>query len=205
MIADYWMHNGRIDLQGEKMSKSLGNVIWAEKLVDEIGYGPYRLMILNVPYRQPMNFRQEVLDQAKTDYEKLIKAKMSLVRKLQIEKGIIKYNKEIENEDIKALENEFKEAMSNDFNTANAITALQKVMKNINMITRSKELDEKYAMEILSLLDKEMWVLGIDKEIEPLNEKDLEVVLNWKKAREDKNFELADKYRNQMNEQGITL
>ncbi|MBO7078315.1 MAG: cysteine--tRNA ligase, partial [Bacilli bacterium] len=55
-IANYWMHNGRIDLAGEKMSKSLGNVIWAKDLVKEIGYGPYRLMILNVPYRQPMAF-----------------------------------------------------------------------------------------------------------------------------------------------------
>ena len=202
-IANYWMHNGRIDLAGEKMSKSLGNVVWAKELVSEIGYGPYRLMILNVPYRQPMSFRAEIIEQAKTDYEKLSKARLSLVRKLQIDKNIVSYNKEITIKELIDLENEFKDAMSDDFNTANAITAMQKVVKLINICAREKELNAEYASEVLSILDKEMMVLGIDFKINPLSEEDLDLVRKWKDARNNKDFESADKYRSLINEKGI--
>ena len=90
-IASYWMHNGRIDFNGEKMSKSIGNTIDAKGLVKEIGHGPFRLIILSVPYRQPLNYREEILNQAKTDYDKIYKAKLSLVRKLQLNKNITEF------------------------------------------------------------------------------------------------------------------
>ena len=204
-IANYWMHNGRVDLRGEKMSKSLGNVIWAKDLVSEIGYGAYRLMMLNVPYRQPMNFREESMSQAIADYEKINKARISLIRKLQIEKDVVDYKRNITSSDLIALEEEFKEFLSNDFNTANAITAIQKVLKLINAYSRTKEFDAGYACELLTLLDKEMWVLGIDSKIEVLNEEDLSLVRDWTKARNDKNFELADQYRQRITERGIVL
>ena len=204
-IASYWMHNGRVDLRGEKMSKSLGNVIWAKDLVQEIGYGAYRLMILNVPYRQPMNFREEVLNQAKTDYEKINKTRTSIIRKLQIENDIVKYHVEVKNAELVQIEEEFKEALSNDFNTANAITSIQKILKLMNTCVRNKEFNSEYACELLSLLDKEMWVLGIDSEIQVLTESELELVRAWNKARSEKDFTLADKYRAQINEKGIVL
>ncbi len=204
-IASYWMHNGRVDLRGEKMSKSLGNVIWAKDLVQEIGYGAYRLMILNVPYRQPMNFRDEALSQAKADYEKISKTRLSLIRKLQIEKDIIEYNVEIKNKELLNIEKEFKEALSNDFNTANAITSIQKILKLINTCARNKEFDSDYACELLTLLDKKMWVLGIDSKIEVLNKDDLAIVKKWHEARAEKNFELADQYRNEISQRGILL
>ena len=204
-IASYWMHNGRVDLRGEKMSKSIGNVIWAKDLVQEIGYGAYRLMILNVPYRQPMNFRDEALSQAKTDYEKINKARLSLIRKLQVEKDIVEYKVDIKNEELISIENEFKEALSNDFNTANAITSIQKILKLINTCARNKDFDFAYACELLSLLDKEMWVLGIDSKINVLNEDDLILVKKWNEARSLRNFELADQYRNEISQRGIVL
>lgn len=204
-IASYWMHNGRVDLRGEKMSKSLGNVIWAKDLVKEIGYGAYRLMILNVPYRQPMNFRDEALSQAKADYEKINKSRLSLIRKLQIEKDIVEYSVEIKNEELLDIEKEFKEALSNDFNTANAITSIQKVSKLINTCARNKEFDSDYACELLTLLDNEMWVLGIDSKIDVLNDGDLAIVKKWHEARTAKNFELADQYRNEISQRGILL
>ena len=138
-IASYWMHNGRIDFNGEKMSKSLGNTIDAKSLVKEIGYGPFRLIILSVPYRQPLNYREEILNQAKTDYEKIYKAKLSLVRKLQLQKNIVNFDKvEITNQELLNIKDEFVNALSSDFNTANAITAIIKTVKTINTFTRQK-------------------------------------------------------------------
>ena len=205
-IANYWMHNGRIDFNGEKMSKSIGNTIDAKELVKEIGYGAFRLIILSVPYRQPLNYREEVLVQAKNDYEKIYKAKLSLIRKLQIQKNIVNYDGVvIQKEELVNIKNEFIAALSNDFNTANAITALIKTVKLINAFTRQKEIDEQYALELLTLLNELMWVLGIDKEIAVLTEEELEVVLRWQEARNAKNFELADELRNIIIEKGIEL
>lgn len=205
-IASYWMHNGRIDFNGEKMSKSIGNTIDAKGLVKEIGHGPFRLIILSVPYRQPLNYREEILNQAKTDYEKIYKAKLSLVRKLQLEKNIINYdNVVVEKEDLVNIKQEFVNALSNDFNTANAITAIIKTVKLVNTFTRQKEFDVEYALQLLTLLNEQMWVLGIDKEITVLNDEEFEVVNKWQEARKEKNFELADELRKVITEKGIEL
>ena len=204
-LANYWMHNGRIDLNGEKMSKSIGNVIMAKELVQEIGYGAYRMLILSVPYRQPLNYRDELLTQAKSDFDKIYKTKLSLSRKLQIEKGIIKENIDITSENIKQIKEEFIEALSNDFNTANAITAIIKTTKLINTLVRQKEFDENYALQLLQLLDEQMWVLGIDSVVEPLNNIELELVRKWQTARNNKDFESADVLRKEINDKGIIL
>lgn len=205
-IASYWMHNGRIDFNGEKMSKSIGNTIDAKGLVKEIGHGPFRLIILSVPYRQPLNYREEILNQAKTDYDKIYKAKLSLVRKLQLNKNITEFNNvDIVNSDLTAIKEEFINALSNDFNTANAITAIIKTVKTVNTFTRQKEFDVDYALQLLTLLNEQMWVLGIDKEIKPLDFEELEVVNKWQEARNNKNFELADELRKVILEKGIEL
>ncbi len=204
-IARYWMHNGRIDLNGQKMSKSLGNVIVAKELVNKIGYGPYRLLILSVPYRQPLSYREELLNQAKTDYEKIVGAKVSLIRKLQLQYNAI-YNKvTITNDDLLQIKEEFIDALSNDFNTANAITTIIKTVKIINNLSRQKEIDAQYALELLSLLDDEMWVLGIDANINPLTDEELELVHKWQEARNNKDFALADAFRNEISNKGIRL
>lgn len=205
-IANYWMHNGRIDMNGEKMSKSIGNIVDAKGLVKEIGYGPFRLLILSVPYRQPLNYRDELLNQVKGDYDKIYKAKLSLARKLQLQNNYIDDpNNIVENADVVNIKEEFINALSSDFNTANALTAIIKTVKAINTLTRQKEYDVKYAMDLLTLLNEQMWVLGIDKEVKPLSEDELDVVLKWQEARNEKNFELADTLRNEINNRGIIL
>ncbi len=205
-IANYWMHNGRIDLNGVKMSKSLGNVIMAKDLLKEIGYGPYRLLLLNVPYHQPLNYRQELTNQAINDYDKIINTKKGLIYKLQIEKNITDYKVEkITDSVICSIREEFINALSDDFNTANGLTALWKLIKLMNQLSRQKEFDVQTIKESLTLLDEMMWVYGIDKVINPLNNEDLEIVSLWKEARNNKDFLKADEYRKLLNAKGIML
>ena len=148
----------------------------------------------------------ELLNQVKADYEKIYKAKLSLCRKLQLQKNIVvKENNEIKNEEVLKIKQEFIDALSSDFNTANALTAIIKTVKMINTLTRQKEFDEVLAIDLLTLLNEQMWVLGIDKEVTPLNEEQLEVVLKWQEARNNKDFELADKLRQIILEKGIEL
>lgn len=204
-IANYWMHNGRVDLVGEKMSKSLGNIIWTDDLVDKVGYPVFRLLILNVPYRQPLNYKDDLIDQVKTDYEKIYRAMVGLYRRLQLNFNEITYEVEITREDLINLNNEFIASLSDDFNTPNAITVIFKLVKLINNLTRQKDVDMIVIKEHLTLLKRMLWVLGIDEEIKPLTEEDLKLVKAWHDARDKKDFSLADKYREEVYAKGIII
>ena len=204
-IANYWMHNGRIDMNGEKMSKSLGNIIDADELLAELGYGVYRLMLLNVPYRQPLNFRDELIKAAKTDYEKIYRAFVGLFRKLQLEHGIVDFNVEITDKKLQKLNNEFINAMGDDFNTANAITVIHQLIKQVNNITRSKDNDSNLLQQHLQLLNSLLTVLGIEPHIVELNREEVELVNSWQEARNKKDYDLADILRQEINERNIIL
>lgn len=201
-IANYWMHNGRIDMSGEKMSKSIGNVIWANDLLDKVDHQIYRFMILNVPYRQPLNYRDELLDQATTEYEKIRRTFNSLYRKIELEDIKVKDVKDAEVEKIKE---EFNDAMSNDFNTANAITAIINISKLVNTILREKELNRDKMLATYNLFKDMLWVLGIETKITPLNNEDKLLVKEYEEARRSKNFAKSDEIRKVITDKGILL
>lgn len=203
-IANYWMHNGRIDMDGEKMSKSLGNVIDAETLVDELGYGVFRLMILNVPYRQPLNYKEEIVTQAKTDYERIYRAYLGLFRKLQLDHNIIDFKTEIQDVELLTIKQAFIDALSDDFNTPNAITVIYRLMKIVNNTTRTIN-DANYLQQVLCLYDQLLQVLGIEPVIQPLNNDEIDLVHQWQQARAAKNFTEADKLRDELAKQNISL
>lgn len=202
-IANYWIHNGRLDLKGEKMSKSLGNVIWAKDLLAKIGVDAYRLMTLTVPYRQPLNFCDELINQALNDASKVRKAYVSLFRKIELEGEFVELK--LENEELLKIKEEFIEAMSNDFNTANALTCLHKVIKIINQATRAKEIDNNYLNEVLKLMNEILYVFGIEQHLDKLTFEQIELITSWKNARASKDFEKADYYREQISLNGIEL
>ncbi len=200
-LANYWMHNGRIDMEGEKMSKSLGNVVWAHELLDRIDYQTFRLMVLNVPYRQPMNYKEELLEQAKKDSEKIYRSYLTIFRQLELSEK----TKPAEDEEIKTLRAGFVDAMSDDFNTANAITSVFQMTKLANSLLREKEQNLPRMTAALNLFGDMLWVLGMNFEIKPLSETDVSLVKKWHEARKNKDFQLADELRQQINAKGIIL
>lgn len=204
-IANYWMHNGRVDLVGDKMSKSLGNIIWTDDLVDKVGYPIFRLLLLNVPYRQPLNYKEDLLEQVKTDYEKIYRSMVGLYRRLQLNFNETEFKVEVKNAELLKLENEFIEAMSDDFNTPNALTVIFKLVKLINNLTRQKEVEVSVIKEHLSLLHNFLWVLGMDEDVKPLTEEEITLVKAWQEARDKKDFALADKYRHEIFAKGIII
>ena len=201
-IANYWMHNGRIDLSGEKMSKSLGNVVWANDLLDKVEAQAYRLMILNVPYRQPLNYREELLTQAETEYEKIKRAFNSLHRKLELLDIEIKDIKVNEIEDIK---NRFIEALSDDFNTANALTEVNNITKLVNTMLREKEPNLDKLVAAYNLFKDMLWVLGLETKISNLTIEDKKLYQEYEEARKAKNFEVSDKLRKILVDKGIII
>ncbi|MFA5543928.1 MAG: DALR domain-containing protein, partial [Bacilli bacterium] len=165
----------------------------------------YRLMILNVPYRQPLNYKEDLIIQTSKDYEKINRAYVGLFRKLQIEYGVTEYKGIIASSDLVDLKEEFIREMSNDFNAANGLTVIFKLVKIMNSLVRSKDLNIEYVKEVLTLYNEFTWVLGIDEEILPLEESELSLVKLWQEARINKDFDKADMYRKEISKLGITL
>ena len=204
-LANYWMHTGWIGMDNVKMSKSLGNTIDADQLVSDLGYGVYRIALLSAPYRQMVNYQEDLIQASKNQYEKITRAFIQIIRELQIKYGLVNPQKEIVSDKFVNLKQEFIDALSDDFNISNAMTALDKVIKEVNIAIRQKNLDENGLAELYCLYYNMLWVLGIEPHIDPLKDDELELVFKWNEARSAKDFALADKLRNEMNEKGIVL
>lgn len=203
-IANYWIHNGRIDLNGDKMSKSTGNVLWVNDLLERVPYQVYRLMMLNVPYRQLLNFKEDLFVQSTNDYEKIKRAYISLYRKLELVDAI-DFDCEVVKEEIVNVKNEFIKSMKNDFNTANAITSIFSLTKLANVYIRNPQTSNEDLMQVLKCMYDMLWVLGIEVEVKSLTNDEKELVKNWNQAKKEKNFELADKLRQEIIDKNIVL
>ncbi len=197
-IANYWIHNARIDLSGEKMSKSLGNVVWLKDIITEYHPYAYRLFVLANHYRQTINYSEELMKKMVAEWERIEKAYFSLERQLELRNSNF-------NGQVLPIMDDFLKEMAYDLNTANALSVLYTMLKQINKNLRdpsvSLEILENDYKTISDMLD----IFGIKLKIEKLSSDELEIVKAWNKARNEKNFEEADKLRSLIVEKGIRL
>jgi len=201
MIANYWLHNGRIDLSGEKMSKSLGNVVWVDDLLEKTSYQAYRVLMLNVPYRQPLNYKDELLTQAEADYEKIRRAYNTLYRRVE-EAGEGAFAEDVETEKLKE---DFIAAMADDFNTANALTAILQASKLANKYTRDAGISPERMRTLLKVFGEFLWVFGIETGVQPLTEEEKDLIARYRQARKAKDFGLSDALREEILKRGLEL
>lgn len=186
-LADFWMHVGRLDINDEKMSKSLNNIILVDDL-EKQNYNlySYRLLIIAHNYRQPINFNIELLDQYQEMYIKFIRAfkktKINLIINEKIEEKKLDDN----------FINEFNDYMDNDFNTPNVISLLLNILKVINTNQNNYEILNKSLNSFKIILD----ILGI--KIDDVTKYDVKNYLEWKKFVSEKNYEKADKLRKEL-------
>ncbi len=198
MIANYWIHNARIDLSGEKMSKSLGNVVWMKDILGEYPAQAYRLLVLANHYRQSINYSKEMMVKSVGEWEKIEKTYISLYRRLEL-------NDRLQKGETLAIMEQFLNEMAYDFNTANALSVLYTLLKEINKDLRSPSTEVKTLQDELTTLQAMLFILGLKMDIAPLSIEEKELVNNWNKARQEKNFALADTYRQKIQELGIRL
>lgn len=197
-IANYWIHNARIDLSGEKMSKSLGNVIWLKDIIDVYPPQAYRLFVLSNHYRQTINYSDELMKKMTIEWEKFEKTYVSLYRKIEL--NDLKFN----GNDLEIMK-EFLNEMAYDFNTANALSVLYNLQKKINKDLRNTNclLDE--LKDDFQTLQDMFDIFGLFVDIQPLSIKEKELVHAWQKAREKKDFVKADELRLKITEMDIKL
>lgn len=198
MIANYWVHNARIEFSGEKMSKSLGNVIWMKDIVEKYPPQAYRLLVLSNHYRQSINYSDDMMQKFVAEWEKIEKTYISLYRNLEIKDSL---------EEGKPLEilDAFLSEMAYDFNTANALSVLYTVLKEINKDLRNAQIDDTILKNEFTTLKAMCYILGLEIHPQPLTEKEKNLVQAWNKARKQRDFTTADQLRKEIQDLGIRL
>lgn len=206
-FARYWLHSAFVNVNNEKMSKSLNNFFTAREILERYDADVIRFLMLSAHYRQQLNFSEDLLESAKASVERIYNAIGNL------ENLIDEVSREEMNEEEKAyLEslNKYKEKyiekMDDDFNTADAITAIFDLIKDTNTnitIDSSKELAQK-ALELIRELGAPLGMFqkstkgNLEEEIEAL-------IAKRQQARKDRDFTLADKIRDELKDRGIVL
>lgn len=201
-FSRYWVHNGMLQLGGEKMSKSLGNIVSIKEFLSKRSADVMRMLVLNGTYRAPLLFNDETLDAAERNVERL---KSALKPASASASG---YNADSLSSAIESAKNNFTEAMDNDFNTAGAVASLFELVKAINTARDNGATNEqlKPAQNVFKELTN---VLGLKLEDKQgSSEKDAEVnalITERNEARKQKNWKRSDEIRDQLKEMGVTI
>ena len=195
-IAKYWMHNAFINFGNEKMSKSLGNVIYAKDMLAQYGGPVTRLVILNAHYRQPVNFTEETVTQAQQEVSRMQMAYKQAALKLQangvdLQKGQPVYI------------DKFLEALANDLNTANALAELYNLLKDINQQIRSRETDYETLNNQFKTLTDMFYVLGLDITYVKFDDSISQLYKDYLLSKENKDFAKSDEIRKVLIEKGV--
>ena len=206
-FARYWMHNGYINVDNQKMSKSLGNFFTVRDILSEFSGQVIRFFLLSAHYRNPVNFSKELILQAKAGMERLANSKERLAFTISHAKGQMN---ESELELVSALENHrdrFIEAMDDDINTADAISIIFELARFSNTnVTENSSLE--WAEKNLSLFNELTGVLNIIKDEDTAsndNEQIEKLIKDRVEAKKNKDFALADAIRDELKSMGIEI
>ncbi|MCL2088971.1 MAG: cysteine--tRNA ligase [Oscillospiraceae bacterium] len=206
-FANYWVHNGHVNIENKKMAKSKGNFFTVREAAQEFGYEPLRFMLISSHYRSPMNYSAEIINQSRSAMERMrvFKDKLNFA---------IKTAGSVPNSNTRLLEitdecrNQFIAAMEDDCNTADAIAAIFSLIKDVNIILDGGSLPEKSLLEATkSVFDELCGVLGImpQEEEQDIADEVEELVKKRTQARQDKDYSLADSLRDQINALGYII
>ena len=192
-LANFWMHVGRLDFNNEKMSKSLGNVVWVKELLKEYHPNAFRMLILNTNYRQPINYTVDLMNQFKAEYEKLERSYRQAFVYLDINDL---FNDLVDNDVMKI----FEQYMDDDFNTANVSTIISDLLKKMNVALRNKNEELQVLFNTLKVI---LDCLGIDIPLKRFSKEDKDVYFEWENARKNKDFGKADELRGILVSKGL--
>lgn len=189
-IANYWLHNGRLNIDAEKMSKSIGNVISVDEVLKKYDVNAFKLFMLNSHYRNNINYTTESIEENAQHIERLKKA--------ITDSYFLTRDKKFES---KIDDSEIINCITDDFNTPNLITYMLKVLKDINTSIRQKNVDLTLVNRqiIFTILD----ILQINLDLKPISTEDFALYDKWLEARANKNFDEADKIRVTLSAKGL--
>lgn len=207
-FAKYWIHNGYITIDNEKMSKSLGNVFIVKDLLDKYDSKVLRFLILSVHYRHPINFSEDLIIQAKNSLDRIETTYINLTHRLESASFASETNNELV-KDLHYLVKRFDDEMDDDFNTANAITVIFELIKKVNIYLRRDNVFKEELLGIKEVLSKWLNILGLDTFIN--NDGDIEdawieqLIKERTIAKQNKDWVKADEIRDKLNTAGVII
>ncbi|MFU8793539.1 MAG: cysteine--tRNA ligase [Acholeplasmataceae bacterium] len=188
-LARFWMHVGRLDINQEKMSKSLGNITLVKDLIASYDPHAFRLLMVSHHYRQKINYSDELMVQYQKEYDKIKRTLKKTMLTLRLNHMT---SKDVDVDIMK----QFEAYMNDDLNTPNVLTLIQEVIKTMNK-TSDLSLLLTHHETLMTILD----LLGIDMQLN-LSDDILETYQDWEKARIEKNYEKADALRQVLIDKG---
>lgn len=206
-FAHYWMHNGYINVDNVKMSKSLGNFFTVRDVAEKYGYEPIRYLMISSHYRSPINYSVDIIEQCKSALTRLYTCRDGL------EFALSKVNLDSRPQDFdtkKRLDShrvDFIDAMDDDLNTADALAAVYDLVRDINTLVLSDDPSESILEYAIEEFDELTGVLGLvyNRKTEELDIDIEKLIEERNTARKNKDFALADKIRDDLKAQGIIL
>ena len=208
-FVHYWMHNGFLNIDNRKMSKSLGNFFTVREAAEAYGYETIRLFMLSAHYRSPLNYSADILHQAQNSLDRLYSAEDHL--KYLVANGAEGDKNAAEAALVDTFDSyrqRFDEAMDDDFNTANAISVLFELVRAINIATADENQPTKAGAQVcLDMVHEFTDVLGLlySRKEESLDEKVEQMIADRQAARAAKNWAEADRIRDELKAMGIEL
>lgn len=195
-LANYWVHSGMIDINGVKMSKSLGNFITAKDILSKVDPMVLRWFLLATQYRDDVNVSDEIIESSKAELTKIITAYKQACVKLEVN------DIKVDGVDEDAYKR-FMDAMADDLNTPNAYAVIFEIVKNINQLVRVKEINFEALGKEVNTLVRCMNVLGIVLPDMTMSDDDKKMYQEWMDAKSVKDFKKADELRAQLSQKGI--
>lgn len=208
-FANYWMHNGYININSQKMSKSLGNFFTVREIANKYGYEPIRYLMISSHYRSPINFSEEIILQCKSALERLyiFEENLKFAIKNATDSGDIKNPINLEN-----YKNKFIAEMDDDLNTADALGVIFEYVKEVNLkVISNCSLAKKDLKKIFDLFVEMTNVLGIlysknSKSDSTLDVTEIENLIKEREiARKEKNWKRADEIRYELKSKNIII
>lgn len=205
-FARYWMHNGYINIDNEKMSKSLGNFVLVKDIRQQIDPQVLRFFMLSVQYRHPINFSQELVENAENGLARIRTSYANLSHRLDTSPELGDH-KDIWVNKIEEVRKQFITSMDDDFNTANGIAALFELAGLANLYLIEKHTEASVLSVFMDTLKELAFILGIEVEVKSVVlDAEIDVLIEERiQARKGKDFARADAIRDQLKELNIIL
>lgn len=206
MFSKYWMHNGYINVDNVKMSKSLGNFKTVREIADVYGYEVIRYFLISSHYRSPINYNLEIIEQCKSALERLYNCRESLDFSIKNAKSDIADDNEILAL-IDSRKEQFINSMDDDLNTADGIAAVFDLVSDINTKIINKEVSKNVCQKAADMFDELTGVLGLvyNRKSNDINDDIEKLIEERQQARANKDWATADRIRDELKTQGITL
>ena len=203
-LAKFWLHNGFINVDNQKMSKSLNNFFTVREISEKYGYQPIRYLMISSHYKSPLNFSDESMINCKNALERLsnFRRNLEFIKKSSVDNGLISFDL------LDEFKNRFVEYMDDDLNVSGALSVVFEMVKFVNSkISENEKMNVKFVEKSISLFDEFMEVFGLKVDNFELNlPEEIENLIEKRKiARENKNWDEADEIRDFLKKKGYLI